>query len=114
MRPTFQNRTRPAQVFGKSVTIPEQSYTVPQLFERFRKGVPVNVEKRDPIYTDSEIDLEKVNRLSRMDKIDLAETFADQATRQKMQLEEAEEAQRLEAEENAIAEAAKRLANEKA
>lgn len=114
MRQNFQTRQRPEYKFQPSVTIPAQSYTVPQLFERFRKGVPVNVDQRQPIYTDSNIDLEKVNKLSRMDKLDLAADYAHTAKRQKTQLEEDEEAQRLEDEERAVQEAAKRLAESKA
>lgn len=68
-------REWPKQVWGKSMTIPDQSYTVKQLFERFRKGLPVDTMNREAIYSqheDDEIDLEKLSGLSKMDKADLA------------------------------------------
>lgn len=64
----------PKQVWGKSMTIPDQSYTVKQLFERFRKGLPVDTLNREAVWNTSdeslEVDLEKVGRMSAMDKAD--------------------------------------------
>lgn len=38
---------------GEQVTIPDQAYTIPQIFEKFRRGVPINVN-REVYYQDSD------------------------------------------------------------
>lgn len=80
MRTLFNRNSLPIQEWPETQTIPAQSYTVKQLFERFRKGIPVNVSNNNPIFADEEndIDLEKVNKMSIMDKLDLSKVMMEQ------------------------------------
>lgn len=67
--------------WGKSETLPDQNYTVKELFQRFAKGLPVQASRQQPIYLgeDNDIDLEKVNKLSIMEKADLSDELAAKA-----------------------------------
>lgn len=85
-------RTSSAKKWPESQTIPQQSLTVPQLFERFRKGIPVSTNTRQPIYTDSTEDLEKLSRLSPMEKFDLSNEYRQQAEQINAELRERESA----------------------
>lgn len=89
MRKPYQ-RTSPSQKWPVSITIPQQSLTVPELFERFRKGIPVSSNTRQPIYTESSEDLEKLSRLSAMDKFDLSNEYRQQASQINAELKERE------------------------
>lgn len=74
--------------FGKSMTLPDQSYTVKELFQRFRKGLPIKASQSEPIWAgeENEVDLEKVSRMSRMDKADLSAELAEQNAAQEEQI----------------------------
>jgi len=86
--------------FPPTKTVPAQSLTVPELFERFRKGLPVTANTRQPVYTDSNEDLEKLSRMSAMDKYDMAAEMSQQAKQTERELIERanEESERLKAE----------------
>lgn len=75
------------------MTLPDQSYTVKELFHRFRKGLPMTDRTREPIYADdsNEVDLEKVANMSKMDKADLSAELARQHDATITQLEQDKE-----------------------
>lgn len=59
----------------KSMAVPDQSLSVIEIANRYIKGLPIDLVKRDPVFVEqSDHDLE---RLSRMDFAEKAE-FADQ------------------------------------
>jgi len=92
MRP--RNRILATTKFGPSLTLPDQSYTVKQLFDRFRKGLPTQAQQREGTFADdsNEVDLEKVVNMSRMDKADLAAEIESQTKATVEQLERDKEA----------------------
>lgn len=71
----------PTRDWGKSMTLPDQNYTVKQLFERFSRGLPVQGAKQNPIYLgeENDVDIEKVNNMSIMDKADLSDEMRQRA-----------------------------------
>jgi len=67
----------PVRNWGKSLTEPDQNYTVKELFQRFARGLPIQAAKQQPTYLHSEdevpmdnVDIEKLSRMSRMDKLE--------------------------------------------
>lgn len=66
--------------FPPSSTIPDQSYTVKELFKRFAKGLPIHQQQREAVFLgeENEVDLHKVALMDSMDKADLS---ADMAAR---------------------------------
>lgn len=110
--------TRPKRDWGKSLTQPDQNYSVKELFTRFARGLPVQAARQQPIYLgeDNDVDLEKVAKLSIMEKADLSDEMAAKAEAIDQHLTEAK-AKRSEARakaeaEKAAAEAAKRAAEQ--
>lgn len=67
--------------YGKSCTIPDQNYTVKQLFERFARGLPVQASRQQPVFLgeENDVDMEKIKNLSIMDKADLSDELYDRA-----------------------------------
>lgn len=84
--------------YGKSCTIPDQNYTVKQLFERFAKGLPISASRQQPVFLgeDNDVDMEKIKNLSIMDKADLSDELYDRAQQLDQQVNEFQ-AQRSEA-----------------
>lgn len=104
--------------WGKSKTEPDQNYTVKELFHRFVRGLPVQASRQEPMFLgeENDIDLEKVSKLSAMDKSDLADEMAAKAEAIDQTLTDAK-AKRSEAKakaeaEKASADAAKRAAEQ--
>lgn len=91
--------------WSKSVTIPDQNYTVKELFERFARGLPVQASRQQPIFLGEEntVDLEKVHKMSIMDKADLSAEMAERAKSIKQQLIDDEEKRSAEEEEKEAA-----------
>lgn len=66
----------------KGKTIPDQSMSIQEIVRRFVRGLPADVEHRNPIYVDqSEVDLEKVSRLDFGEKHALAQEMSAQNQR---------------------------------
>lgn len=67
--------------WGKSRTLPDQNYTVKELFQRFAKGLPIQASMQEPIYLgeENDVDLSKVKNMSIMDKSALADEMAEKA-----------------------------------
>lgn len=77
---TYVNKP-PVRDWGKTLTEPDQNYTVKQLFERFARGLPVLGAVKQPVFLgeENDIDLEKVNNMSHMEKSALADELAERA-----------------------------------
>jgi len=99
--------TKPKRDWGKSQTLPDQNYTVKELFTRFARGIPVQAARQEPIFLGEEnnVDLEKVSKMSIMDKADLSDELLAKAEDIDQQLTEAK-AKRSEAKAKAEAEKA--------
>lgn len=67
--------------YEKSCTIPDQNYTVKQLFERFARGLPVQASRQQPVFLgeENDVDMEKIKNLSIMDKADLSDELYERA-----------------------------------
>lgn len=77
---SYKNQ-KPKIDYGKSLTVPDQNYTVKELFERFARGLPVQASRQTPIFLgeENDVDMEKLKNMSVMDKADLSDELLDQA-----------------------------------
>lgn len=94
---THRPVSRPPRKWPKSKTLPDQSYTVRELYHRFAKGLPLEGSNREGVYLDeeNEVDIEKVNSMSAMDKFDLSNEMAQENQERKAAiLEKREQAKR--------------------
>lgn len=64
----------------KSLTVPNQSMSIRTILEKYTRGIPVDIVKREPIYLDQdEFDLEKLKRLDFSEKAALADELRERA-----------------------------------
>lgn len=104
----------PEVKFGKvrpSKTVPDQSLSIQEIVKRYVKGIPVDVVKRHPVYSDQQDDdLEKLSRMDFGEKAAYAAQLAEQA--KQLQKEWAElERDRREARDRQATNAAAEAAN---
>ena len=62
-----------------SRALPDQSLTIKEVLRRFVKGMPVDAVKREPVYQDVGIDLEKLARADFGEQFELSQQFKQQA-----------------------------------
>lgn len=81
---------------GVSMTVPDESLTVKEILERFRRGQPLSIHTRDTLYDpDSNFDsqdLEEVSRMDITDRSELAQELRLKNARVKSDLEAAQAA----------------------
>lgn len=95
--------------FGPKIVVPNQSMSLQEILERFTRGEPLEIGK--PVqYHESNDDLEKV---SKMDLVDKAE-YVDKLKRTQKDYEKQERRREKAVHDATVAEAAKKLADEKA
>lgn len=71
----------------KSKTVPDQALTPAQIMEKYLKGLPVSVTKRDPIYMDQDSqDYERLDRMDFDEKFAYAADLKSQAAGMEQQL----------------------------
>lgn len=59
----------------KSQTQPDQSMSIRTIIERFTRGVSINAVRREGVYIDDDLDLEKVSRMDFAEKAELSEAI---------------------------------------
>lgn len=65
----------------QGVTLPDQSLSIREILNRFVKGIPVDVVKREAVYLDDRntVDMEKLARADFAEKIETARQYGEQA-----------------------------------
>lgn len=81
---------------GVSMTVPDESLTIKEILERFRRGQPLSIHTRDVLYDpesnfDSQ-DLEEVSRMDITDRSQLAQELRIRNEQAKADLQAAEAA----------------------
>lgn len=73
----------------KSKTIPDQSMSIQEIVKRFVRGIPVDVLKREPVYSDQQDhDLEKLSRMDFGEKAEYAQALKRQGEELQNELRE--------------------------
>jgi len=84
-------------VKGVSLTVPGESYTIPELFDRFRSGMPLNVERE--VYYDENADFDTDVRIHAPDldlsDLDVIKGDVDRVLEKKKFIEKTKESKRL-------------------
>lgn len=92
---TYQPPTVKYNKRRKNRTIPDQSMSIKQIVEKYVRGIPVDVVKRQPVYIDqSQHDLEALSRMDFAEKAELAEQMRGEAQAMESQLNERERTRR--------------------
>lgn len=78
----------------KRVVVPGLSMSIQTIVEKFMRDQPVNVARRQPVYSDqSEFDLEKISRMDFGEKKEFADQMAERASRLQNELTERKRAE---------------------
>lgn len=96
-----KNPLRPMRDVGRKMvegevrTLPKQSLGIKEILDRFVKGIPVDVVRREAVYVDHDnIDLEKVSRMDFGEKVEFAQQMGEKARQQGEALKKASEERR--------------------
>lgn len=81
---------------GVSMTVPDESLTIKEILERFRRGQPLSIHTRETLYdpdaTFDSQDLEEVGRMDITDRSELSQELRIRNSQLKADLEAAEAA----------------------
>lgn len=67
-------RPSPGETFtGESIVVPNMSMSLEEILQRFTRGEPLAIGKEDPVYHESDDDLEKVSHLDMVDRAEYVE-----------------------------------------
>lgn len=115
LRTKFERKPVIGKRSRKLRTVPDQSLTVKEMYERFVRSVPIGVKSREGVFVDQdEHDLEAVSRLDLDQRQDFADAQKQRVEDLKADLKASEEAKQRAIEEKATKAAEARLRSEKA